>query len=176
MVTLIQVSKITTRQPAQLPVDDMLASMAQSMQPMLVHAPLLIAIRSGGVWVAEQLHQQLNLNEPLGLLDISFYRDDFSRVGLNPTVGTSIVPVATDGRHVILVDDIMHTGRTIRAALNELFAWGRPSSVVLAVLLDRGGRELPFHAEIVGRRIALENNLFVKISPNGCVTYAQVDS
>ncbi len=157
--------------PEQLPVNEMLSGMADSIKPMLDETPHLVAICSGGVWIAEQLHQKLGLSEPVGLLDITFYRDDFSRVGLNPSVRSSSLPVAIDDRHIILIDDILHTGRTIRAALNELFAWGRPASVVLAVLLDRGDRELPFQAEIVGHRISLDEHQFVKIHPNGRLTY-----
>ncbi len=157
--------------PEQLPVNEMLSGMADSIKPMIDEAPLLVAICSGGVWIAEQLHQKLGLSEPVGLLDITFYRDDFSRVGLNPSVRSSSLPVAIDDRHIILIDDILHTGRTVRAALNELFAWGRPASVVLAVLLDRGDRELPFQAEIIGHRISLDKHQFVKICPNGRLTY-----
>ena len=157
--------------PEQIPVDVMLSEMADSIKPMLEDSPLLVAICSGGVWVAEKLHQKLNLSEPVGLLDITFYRDDFSRVGLNPSVRSSSLPVAIDHRHIILIDDILHTGRTVRAALNELFAWGRPASVVLAVLLDRGDRELPFQAEIIGHRFSLDKHQFVKICPNGQLTY-----
>ncbi|MHB8254478.1 MAG: bifunctional pyr operon transcriptional regulator/uracil phosphoribosyltransferase PyrR, partial [Acidiferrobacter sp.] len=83
--------------------------------------PVMVGIHTGGVWVAERLHQRLGLTEPLGTLDISFYRDDFSRVGIHPQVKTSHLPVALDGRHIVLVDDVLHTGRTIRAALNEIF-------------------------------------------------------
>ncbi len=165
---------MTDRQPAQLPVDKMLTSMVQAIEPMLDHSPLLVAIRSGGVWVAERLHQRLGLQEPLGQLDISFYRDDFSQVGLHPKVGASSLSQNIDGRHIILVDDILHTGRTARAALNELFAWGRPASVVLAVLLDRGDRELPFHAEIVGHSMRLDRNRFVKVFPDGRLKYAKL--
>ncbi len=155
----------------RLPVETILGDMAQAIRPMLNSSSLLVAICSGGVWIAEHLHRQLEISEPLGLVDISFYRDDFSRAGLNPKVHTSSLPVAIDGRHIILVDDILHTGRTVRAAVNELFAWGRPASVVLAVLVDRGGLELPYRAEVVGHRIALEKNRFVKVLPNGDLNY-----
>lgn len=176
LVTAIDLNERLEKQmshplPEQLPVNEMLSGMADSIKPMLDETPHLVAICSGGVWIAEQLHQKLGLSEPVGLLDITFYRDDFSRVGLNPSVRSSSLPVAIDDRHIILIDDILHTGRTIRAALNELFAWGRPASVVLAVLLDRGDRELPFQAEIVGHRISLDEHQFVKIHPNGRLTY-----
>ncbi len=158
----------------ELPVNDLLSDMARTMESMLDRSPLFIAICSGGVWVAESLHRQLELTEPIGYLDITFYRDDFSRVGFNPKVRKSSLPVNIDNRNIILIDDILRTGRTVRAALNELFAWGRPASVVLAVLLDRGGRELPVNAEIVGHRLSVDNNQFVKITSDGKLTYADL--
>lgn len=162
---------MNTDLPEQLPVEEILDDMAQAIKPMLDSSPLIVAICNGGVWIAEHLHRQLEISEPLGFVDISFYRDDFSRIGLNPKVHQSSLPVAIDDRHIILVDDILNTGRTVRAALNELFAWGRPASVVLAVMLDRGGLELPYRAAVVGQRIALEKSQFVKVLPNGNLDY-----
>jgi len=106
-----------------------------------VEDALMIGIHTGGVWVAERLHQTLAIKQPLGQLDISFYRDDFSRIGMNPQVKPSQLPTSVDDAHIILVDDVLHTGRTIRAALNEIFDYGRPASVTLAVLGERSGRE-----------------------------------
>ena len=126
--------------------------------------PLMIGIHSGGVWVAERLHQLLKLQGPLGKLDISFYRDDFTRIGLNPAVRPSHLPFTVDGRHIILVDDVLYTGRTIRAALNEIFDYGRPDSVILAVLVDRGGRELPIQADVVGSAMSLSAHEQVKLT------------
>lgn len=126
--------------------------------------PLMIGIHSGGVWVAEQLHQRLRLGDPLGSLDISFYRDDFTRIGLNPAVRPSRLPSTVDGRHIILVDDVLYTGRTIRAALNEIFDYGRPDSVILAVLVDRGGRELPIQADVAGMSVKLSVHEQIKLS------------
>jgi pyrimidine operon attenuation protein/uracil phosphoribosyltransferase len=123
----------------------------------------MIGIHTGGVWVAERLHKLLRLEDPLGSLDISFYRDDFTRVGVNPQVKASTLPVGVDGRHVILVDDVLHTGRTIRAALNEIFDYGRPASVMLAVLIERDGRELPIEAQVVGARLKLAKHQHVKL-------------
>lgn len=125
--------------------------------------PLMIGIHSGGVWVAERLHQQLGLKEPLGHLDISFYRDDFSRIGMNPQVKPSHLPFSVDDRHIILVDDVLYTGRTIRAALNEIFDYGRPATVSLAVLIDRGGRELPIEANVTGLKIELASGENIKL-------------
>ncbi|MCU7808125.1 MAG: bifunctional pyr operon transcriptional regulator/uracil phosphoribosyltransferase PyrR [Candidatus Thiodiazotropha sp. (ex Semelilucina semeliformis)] len=118
--------------------------------------PLMVGIRTGGVWLAELLHQELGLKEPLGTLDISFYRDDFTRIGMNPEVHPSDLPIPVDDRHIVLVDDVLHTGRTIRAALNEIFDYVRPSSIILATLVDRPGRELPIQPDVVGLHPVLE--------------------
>ncbi|RFA31205.1 bifunctional pyr operon transcriptional regulator/uracil phosphoribosyltransferase [Alkalilimnicola ehrlichii] len=126
--------------------------------------PVMIGIRTGGVWVAERLHAALGLPDPLGTLDITFYRDDFSRVGMNPQVHPSHLPFSVDDRDIILVDDVLYTGRTIRAALNEIFDYGRPASVQLAVLVDRGGRELPIAADVAGTRLQLAEGRHIKLS------------
>jgi pyrimidine operon attenuation protein/uracil phosphoribosyltransferase len=114
--------------------------------------------------VAEHLHRALNLSNTIGVLDISFYRDDFSRLGLNPQVKPSQLPLDITDQNIILVDDILHTGRTIRAAMNELFDYGRPASVSLAVLIDRGGRELPISAQMVGDAVELPAHQHVKLT------------
>ncbi len=124
----------------------------------------MVGIHTGGVWVAEALHGQLGLQEPLGVLDISFYRDDFTRIGMNPQVKPSELPFNVDDRHIILVDDVLHTGRTIRAAMNELFDYGRPASIILATLVERSGRELPIEANVVGLHMDLAANEYVKLS------------
>ncbi len=126
--------------------------------------PLMVGIHTGGVWVAEQLHPRLALQEPLGKLDISFYRDDFTRIGLHPQVHPSDLPVTLDDRAVILVDDVLHTGRTIRAALNNLFDYGRPAAVLLAVLVARNGRELPIAPDVAGFHLQLLPSTHVKLS------------
>jgi len=155
----------------QLPIDQILESMAQGVRQCVSGDPLLVGIQTGGMWIARRLHEILQLEEPIGSLDISFYRDDFSRIGLNPEVHTSSLPQDIEDRHILLIDDILHTGRTVRAALDELFSWGRPAAVALAVLVDRGGRELPFQADITGHTMSLSKDQFVKISPNGSLTY-----
>jgi pyrimidine operon attenuation protein/uracil phosphoribosyltransferase len=126
--------------------------------------PVMIGIHTGGVWVAKHLHEALGLTRPLGTLDISFYRDDFSRAGMHPQVRPSHLPFEVEGRHVVLVDDVLHSGRTVRAALNEIFDYGRPASVMLAVLVERSGRELPICADVCGLRLDLAAGEHVKLT------------
>jgi pyrimidine operon attenuation protein / uracil phosphoribosyltransferase len=123
----------------------------------------MVGIHTGGVWVADRLHALLGIHEPLGVLDISFYRDDFTRIGMNPEVKPSELPFTIDGRDIILVDDVLHTWRTIRAAMNELFDYGRPARIVLAVLVERSGRELPIEAVVVGVEMTLGPDEHVKL-------------
>lgn len=124
----------------------------------------MVGIHTGGVWIAAQLQERLGITSAPGSLDISFYRDDFTRIGMNPVVKPSRLPFSIDDRHIILVDDVLHTGRTIRAALNELFDYGRPASIMLVALIDRGGRELPIAADVVGRRITLKDGEHIKLT------------
>jgi len=126
--------------------------------------PLMIGIRTGGVWIAEQMHRRLNISEPLGLLDISFYRDDFSQIGVNPNVKPSHLPTHIEGRDIILVDDVFYTGRTIRAAMNEIFDYGRPNRIVLAVLIERDGRQIPLSPDCVGTSIKLAAGQRIKLT------------
>lgn len=118
---------------------------------------VLVAVRRGGIAVAHALAhwlKQLEQREPpLGSVDITLYRDDASTALPNPRIGPSEIPCSLDGRHVILVDDVLYTGRTVRAALDELADFGRPKRIALAVLIDRGGRELPIQPDIVGKRV-----------------------
>jgi pyrimidine operon attenuation protein/uracil phosphoribosyltransferase len=150
-----------------LRVSDLLGAMGEELKRLMragaIERPLMVGIHTGGAWIAERLHQALAIEEPLGTLDISFYRDDFSRVGMNPRVKPSSLPLSVDGRHIILVDDVLFTGRTIRAALNEIFDYGRPASVVLAVLIERDGRELPIEARVIGRKLELKPHQHVKL-------------
>jgi len=129
--------------------------MTRDIKDLALEDPMMIGIHTGGAWIAKCLHQSLALASPLGMLDISFYRDDFSRVGLNPKVKSSDLPESVDGRQVLLVDDVLHTGRTVRAAMNEIFSYGRPALVKLIVALERPGRELPVAADVVGETIQL---------------------
>ncbi len=123
----------------------------------------MVGIHTGGVWVAQRLNEQLRLQQPLGELNIAFYRDDFSQIGMHPSVRPSNLPFDVDGREVLVVDDILYTGRTVRAALNEVFDYGRPKRVLLAVLVDRSGRELPIQADAVGAEMSLNPGEHVKL-------------
>ncbi|WP_374325040.1 bifunctional pyr operon transcriptional regulator/uracil phosphoribosyltransferase PyrR [Azonexus sp.] len=120
--------------------------LAELIRPLLPKNPALVGIYSGGAWIAERLRELLGLTEEIGLIDVSFYRDDFAEKGLHPQVKPTLIPFEVEGRHLVLVDDVLYTGRTTRAAINELFDYGRPAAVDLAVLADRGGRELPVAA------------------------------
>jgi pyrimidine operon attenuation protein/uracil phosphoribosyltransferase len=148
--------------------EQLLQQLAAALKPRLRANTALVGIHSGGAWVAQKLRQQLGGTLPLGTLDISFYRDDFSSVGLHPQVRPSDIPFAVDDAHIILIDDVLHTGRTVRAAMNELFDYGRPASIALAVLIDRGGRELPIAADWVGAKLDLtpKQNIQVTLDPN----------
>lgn len=157
----------------QLPdAEQLLADLTGKIRPDVAANTALVGIYTGGVWLAERLHQDLELALPLGTLDVSFYRDDFGQIGLHPQVKPSDIPFEVEGSHIILVDDVLYTGRTIRAAINELFDYGRPSSIRLAALVDRGDRELPIAAQYVGaifalpsdKMLALEKGLGGKLS------------
>ncbi|MGZ5049523.1 MAG: bifunctional pyr operon transcriptional regulator/uracil phosphoribosyltransferase PyrR [Methylobacter sp.] len=126
--------------------------------------PLIIGIRTGGVWIAEQMRQRLNIEDAIGLLDISFYRDDLSQIGVNPNVKPSQLPTHIEARDIILIDDVFYTGRTIRAAMNEIFDYGRPNQIVLAVLIERDGRQIPLQPDCVGGRITLNAGQRIKLT------------
>jgi len=152
----------------QFDIEALLHTMAERLRERLDQAgitnPALVGIRTGGVWVAERLRGLLGLEEPLGELNIAFYRDDFSRIGIHPTVEPSVLPFDVDGRDLVLVDDILYTGRTVRAAMNEIFDYGRPRSIQLAVLFDRSGRELPIEAQVVGAHLSLHAGEHAKLA------------
>ena len=145
----------------------LIKEMSQQLQHLIehrqLHDPIILGIRSGGVWVAEHLHKQLKIKEPMGLLDINFYRDDFSRVSSFPLVKPSAINTKLDDRHIILVDDVIHSGRTICAALNEIADYGRAATVSLAIMIDRGGREMPICPDIVGETIDLQKGQHIKL-------------
>jgi pyrimidine operon attenuation protein / uracil phosphoribosyltransferase len=145
-------------------IDKLTRSLSSVIQERHLVDPLMIGIHTGGAWIAEELHRRLGIREPLGLLDISFYRDDFSRIGVNPEIRPSSLPFDVEGRQILLIDDVLYTGRTIRAALNEIFDYGRPDCVVLGVLIERDGREVPIQADCVGSRISLKKNQRVELT------------
>lgn len=143
--------------------DDLEAGLRKKLDERGVTSPALIGIRTGGVWLADVMSKRLGLQEPWGELDISFYRDDFSRIGLNPKVKPSSLPFSTEDRDIILIDDVIMSGRTIRAAMNEIFDYGRPASIILATLVDLGARELPVQPDVTGRVLALQSHQRVKL-------------
>ena len=151
-----------------LDLDSVLDEMAGELQIYLSECKytdyVMVGIHTGGVWIANELKKRLNTEDDIGELNIAFYRDDFSQIGMHPTVRPSKLPFSIDNKDVVLIDDVLYTGRTIRAAMNELFDYGRPSSISLAVLIDRSGRELPIQADIVGKTIELNVNEHVKLS------------
>jgi pyrimidine operon attenuation protein/uracil phosphoribosyltransferase len=115
----------------------------------------IVGIHSGGAWLAQMLARDLKLEGALGFIDVSFYRDDYAKKGLHPDVKPTQIGFNVDGATIVLVDDVLYTGRTTRAAINVLFDYGRPARIMLAALADRGGRELPVAAEFVGTHVAL---------------------
>ncbi len=148
-------------------IDALIAKLAGELSEHLARhdrdAPLMIGVHTGGVWVARKLHQRLAIEAPLGTLNINFYRDDFTRIGMHPMVTPSEL-FSVDDRHVVLIDDVLYTGRTIRAALNEIFDYGRPASVTLGVLVERSGREIPVQADAIGQSLNLASHEYVKLS------------
>lgn len=114
----------------------------------------VVGIYSGGAWLAERLAKALDVPAP-GYMDVSFYRDDYAKRGLKDEVWPSQIPFEVEGANILLVDDVLYTGRTTRAAINTLFDYGRPSRIMLAALVDRGGRELPISADFVAKTIVL---------------------
>lgn len=147
---------------------DLISQMATRLKAHLaqrdISEPRYIGIRTGGIWVAQALLKKLASDAPLGTLDVSFYRDDFSQNGLHPQVRPSALPFEIEGQHLVLIDDVLMSGRTIRAAMNELFDYGRPASVTLVCLLDLDAGELPIRPNVVGATLTLAGNQRVKLS------------
>lgn len=152
-----------TSHQAQLPnAEALLQELARQLKPAITADTALVGIHSGGVWIMERLLPLLGSLEH-GRLDISFYRDDYSQRGLREGNLPSQIPFEVDGRHIILIDDVFYTGRTIRAAMNELFDYGRPASISLAVLVNRGGRELPIAPQFCAHDMQLANQLNLQL-------------
>lgn len=134
---------------------ELIARLAADIRPALGPDWAVVGIHTGGAWVMEALVRELGSDAPQGVLDIAFYRDDFSRIGLHPEVKPSHIPFEVEDRNILLIDDVLYTGRTVRAAMNLLFDYGRPAAIRLAVLIDRGGRELPICPDYVGLKLDL---------------------
>ena len=141
-----------------------LAALADRMRGAVAFDARFVGIYSGGAWVAERLATMIDGEHPVGYIDVSFYRDDFSRTGLKPEVKRTELPFEVEGATIVLVDDVLYTGRSVRAAINELFDFGRPARVELAVLVDRGGRELPIEPTYTGARLAVARDLSIVLS------------
>jgi pyrimidine operon attenuation protein / uracil phosphoribosyltransferase len=144
-----------------------LAALAERMRGAVAHDAAFVGIYSGGAWLAERLPALVPGNHPVGFIDVSFYRDDYARTGLKSGVKRSALPFDVDGATIVLVDDVLFTGRSVRAAINELFDFGRPARIELAVLIDRGGRELPIEPTYCGARLAVARDLSVVLSRDG---------
>lgn len=157
--------------PSQLDAEALYQTLVQQIKAGLQGATevALVGIHSGGAWLAERLATELGLTDRLGFVDVSFYRDDFSEKGLRADVKPSQVPFDVEGATLVLIDDVLYTGRTTRAAINELFDYGRPARVLLAALVDRGGRELPIAADFVAATVALskQENLQLQRADDG---------
>ena len=149
--------------------DAQCAQLAELIRPRLQEDTVLVGIHSGGAWVARRLRELLGLHAEIGLIDVSFYRDDYGARGLRARVRPSSIPFDVEGRPLILVDDVLYTGRTTRAAINELFDYGRPASIQLALLADRGRRQLPICADFCPWRVDLDpsQELVLSADANG---------
>ncbi len=139
------------------PIAEMLTTMAGQLDEILRGRqrsdPLFIGIHTGGVWLAHELIRILQISSAVSELDVSLYRDDYSSKGLKPGIRATSLPDSMAGRHIVLVDDVIMTGRTIRGAINQLFDYGRPASILLVELIDLPARELPLQADVVGHRM-----------------------
>ena len=143
------------------------ASLASALAPRIGPSSAMIGIHTGGAWVAERLHAALGMKEPLGFLDIAFYRDDYDRKGLARDPKRSKIPFDVAGKDLLLVDDVLYTGRTVRAAINELFDYGRPASISLVVLVERDGRQLPICAQHAGARVQVAAGMRLRLKRSG---------
>jgi pyrimidine operon attenuation protein/uracil phosphoribosyltransferase len=149
------------------------AQMLRGITALMQSNTQLVGVASGGVWLAQRLQVDLGLPGECGVISSSMHRDDFSSRGMASSVQTRL-PFDVDGAHVLLLDDVLFTGRTVRAVLNELFDYGRPASVQLAVLVDRGGRQLPIQADLAAARVVLpsDQSLALARDPSGRFTFS----
>lgn len=147
----------TTITTNQLDAEALYQTLAEQVKSGLAQAEsvAIVGIHSGGAWIAERLASELSLTDRLGLIDVSFHRDDYAEKGLHADVKPTQIPFDVDGATILLVDDVLYTGRTTRAAINELFDYGRPARIMLAALVDRGGREMPVAADFVAQTLTL---------------------
>jgi pyrimidine operon attenuation protein/uracil phosphoribosyltransferase len=143
--------------------EELLARLAEQIRRDATPGTAVVGIYTGGVWIAERLHRMLALTTPVGTIDVAFYRDDYKKTGLRPGVKPSDIPFQVEGADIVLVDDVLYTGRTIRAAMNEIFDYGRPTSIRLAALVDRGGRQLPICPQYLGATIQVEGNQTIEL-------------
>ena len=141
----------------------LLPALVAGIRPRVGSATAMIGLYTGGAWLAERLHAMLALKEPLGLMDIAFYRDDYSKQGLKHDPKRTKIPFNVEGRDLLLVDDVLYTGRTVRAAMNELFDYGRPRSISLVVLADRGGRQLPICPQCCGAQVEVPGGMRLRL-------------
>jgi pyrimidine operon attenuation protein / uracil phosphoribosyltransferase len=149
----------------ELPDAEALFSQLKStMAASIAHNAKLVGVYSGGAWLADRLAHELDGEHDVGYIDVSFYRDDLSTSGLKSNVRSTQIPFSVEGAHIVIVDDVLFTGRSIRAAINTLFDFGRPASVQLAVLVDRGGRELPISADFVGAPLIVAADLMLALN------------
>ena len=131
----------------------------------------LVGIISGGAWLAERLQRDLRLEGNAGTISSAMHRDDFAQRGLS-SGGQTVLPFDVDGAHILVLDDVLYTGRTLRAVINELFDYGRPASVKLAVLVDRGGRQLPVQADFAAARVVLAANQSLSLARSDAGTFS----
>ena len=143
--------------------------LAAELRPLMGPKSAMVGLYTGGAWLAERLHQMLGMKSPLGMMDIAFYRDDYAARGLKHDPKRTKIPFDVNGCELLLVDDVLYSGRTVRAAMNELFDYGRPASISLVVLADRGGRQLPICAQCVGAKVEVPDGmrLTLKRADNG---------
>jgi len=127
--------------------------LVRELKPLVGPKSAMVGLYTGGAWLAERLHKRLEIDQPLGLMDIAFYRDDYAARGLKHDPKRTRIPFDVSGAEILLVDDVLYSGRTVRAAMNELFDYGRPAGIRLVVLADRGGRQLPICAQHCGAKV-----------------------